>query len=83
MQPEALPDAMSASDEADSGLVETPENQPKPKRPRAPRKPAAVTGEGDAAGNDVKPARASRGRRKAEPTGEAAAANSGESDPAA
>ncbi|AUH63001.1 DUF4167 domain-containing protein [Paracoccus zhejiangensis] len=83
LQPEALPDAMSASDEADSGLVETPESQPKPKRPRAPRKPAVVAEAGEAPAGEAKAPRASRGRRKAEPKDEAAPANTGETDPAA
>jgi hypothetical protein len=44
-QPE--PQVMDVVDEADSGLVETPEEKPKPARkPRAPRKPRPAPDEG-------------------------------------
>lgn len=48
-QPDMTPTEAPAPIEADSGLVETPEEKPqRPRRPRAPRKPKPAPDEGNA-----------------------------------
>lgn len=70
--------------ENDSGLVETPESNPKPRRPRSrkPKVEAAETVEGEAPTEQAKPKRprASRAKPKAPKEGEETADTAGPSD---
>lgn len=77
-------DVIDMGENADSGLVETPENretpaaEEKPKKPRRTRKKAEPAAEGDQPQGDAKPAPKPRSRSRAKPKDDAPAPDTAE-----